>query len=107
MGEGQRAAEVRFTRFFHNTPVAIATLNRGGRVVQANASFSKLFGTLPRSGDPGEAESNFVPHVPSHRSSHAVASAGFCTKRCAMKPQITNPIAVTIMPPSTASLPEA
>jgi two-component system cell cycle sensor histidine kinase/response regulator CckA len=54
VGEGQRAAEVRFTRFFHNTPVAIATLNRGGRVVQANASFSKLFGTLPRSGDPGD-----------------------------------------------------
>jgi two-component system, cell cycle sensor histidine kinase and response regulator CckA len=54
VGEGQRAAEVRFTRFFHNTPVAIATLNRGGRIVQANASFSKLFGTLPRSGDPAD-----------------------------------------------------
>ena len=54
VGEGQRAAEVRFTRFFHNTPVAIATLNRGGRVVQANATLSKLFGTLPRSGDPGD-----------------------------------------------------
>jgi two-component system cell cycle sensor histidine kinase/response regulator CckA len=52
--EGQRAAEVRFARFFNNTPVAIATLDRTGRVVQANASFSKLFGTLPRTGENGE-----------------------------------------------------
>src|SRR4051812_43609413 len=29
--EGQRAAEVRFARFFNNTPVAIATINRAGR----------------------------------------------------------------------------
>jgi two-component system cell cycle sensor histidine kinase/response regulator CckA len=52
--EGQRAAEVRFARFFNNTPVAIATLDRAGRIVQANASFRKLFGTLPRPGDGGE-----------------------------------------------------
>ena len=48
--EGQRAAEVRFARFFNNTPVAIATLDRAGRVVQANAPFTRLFGTLPRAG---------------------------------------------------------
>ncbi|HEX2510169.1 MAG TPA: PAS domain-containing protein [Microvirga sp.] len=52
--EGQRAAEVRFARFFNNTPVAIATLDRAGRVVQANASFSKLFGTLARAGEGGD-----------------------------------------------------
>ena len=28
--EGQRAAEVRFARFFNNTPIAIATVNRAG-----------------------------------------------------------------------------
>ena len=49
--EGQRAAEVRFARFFNNTPVAIATVNRAGRVVQSNAPFTRLFGTLPRSGE--------------------------------------------------------
>ena len=49
--EGQRAAEVRFARFFNNTPIAIATVNRAGRVVQANAPFARLFGTLPRTGD--------------------------------------------------------
>ena len=51
--ERQRAAEVRFARFFNNTPVAIATLNSAARVVQANASFSKLFGAVPRSGETG------------------------------------------------------
>ena len=55
--EGQRAAEVRFARFFNNTPIAIATLNRAGRVIQANAPFTKLFGTLPRTGENGEGPS--------------------------------------------------
>ena len=52
--EGQRAAEVRFARFFNNTPVAIATINRDGRVVQTNAPFTRLFGTLPRTGEGGD-----------------------------------------------------
>ncbi len=58
--EGQRAAEVRFARFFNNTPVAIATLDRAGRVVQANASFTKLFGAPPRAGEGGEAAPIFA-----------------------------------------------
>ncbi len=49
--EGQRAAEVRFARFFNNTPVAIATLNGAGRIIQSNAPFARLFGTLPRVGE--------------------------------------------------------
>ncbi|KAB0266916.1 cell cycle histidine kinase CckA [Microvirga brassicacearum] len=49
--EGQRAAEVRFARFFNNTPIAIATVNRQGRILQANAPFTRLFGTLPRTGE--------------------------------------------------------
>ena len=36
--EGQRAAEVRFARFFNNTPIAIATVNRAGRVVQCECA---------------------------------------------------------------------
>ena len=52
--EGQRAAEVRFARFFNNTPIAIATVNRQGRLLQANAPFTRLFGTLPRTGEGGE-----------------------------------------------------
>ncbi len=38
-----REAEVRFTRFFNNTPVAIAGLNGKGKVVRTNASFQKMF----------------------------------------------------------------
>ncbi|MXQ10006.1 cell cycle histidine kinase CckA [Microvirga makkahensis] len=58
--EGQRAAEVRFVRFFNNTPIAIATVNRAGRIVHANAPFSKLFGILPRASDStGEGPSIF------------------------------------------------
>ncbi|MGL4243110.1 MAG: PAS domain-containing protein, partial [Beijerinckiaceae bacterium] len=39
-----RAAEVKFARFFHNTPMAIATLSKDGRIVQTNAAFARLFG---------------------------------------------------------------
>jgi two-component system, cell cycle sensor histidine kinase and response regulator CckA len=38
-----RAAEIRFMRFFHNTPMAIATVDRDGRVVRTNPLFVRLF----------------------------------------------------------------
>lgn len=44
-GDPLRDAEVRFARFFHNTPVAIATIDKGGRIGGMNASFMRLFGT--------------------------------------------------------------
>ena len=34
-----RAAEIRFMRFFHNTPMAIATVDRDGRIVRTNPLF--------------------------------------------------------------------
>ncbi|HEX8826537.1 MAG TPA: ATP-binding protein, partial [Xanthobacteraceae bacterium] len=44
----QRAAEVRFMRFFHHTPMAIATIDRNGGIVRTNALFARLFqGLLP------------------------------------------------------------
>src|SRR5690348_8348853 len=39
----QRAAEVRFVRFFHNTPLAIAAVDKTGRIVRANALAARLF----------------------------------------------------------------
>ena len=42
----QRAAEVRFMRFFDHTPMAIATVDRGGAVVRANARYAKLAQSL-------------------------------------------------------------
>jgi two-component system, cell cycle sensor histidine kinase and response regulator CckA len=41
--EPQRAAQVRFMRFFHNTPMAIATIDRDGGIVRTNALFARLF----------------------------------------------------------------
>ncbi|WP_404403242.1 cell cycle histidine kinase CckA [Pelagibacterium halotolerans] len=42
--EALRAAEVRFSRFFNNTPIAIAALDSAGRVVRTNAPFTRIFG---------------------------------------------------------------
>ncbi|MGE3149213.1 MAG: cell cycle histidine kinase CckA, partial [Pseudorhodoplanes sp.] len=39
----QRAAEVRFMRFFNNTPMAIATVDRAGKVARSNGLFARLF----------------------------------------------------------------
>jgi two-component system, cell cycle sensor histidine kinase and response regulator CckA len=38
-----RDAEVRFMRFFNNTPMAIATVDRKGRIARNNALFAHLF----------------------------------------------------------------
>src|SRR3954451_24970500 len=46
----ERAAEVRFMRFFDHTPMAIATVDRGGAVVRANARFAKLAQNLSPDG---------------------------------------------------------
>jgi two-component system cell cycle sensor histidine kinase/response regulator CckA len=43
----QRAAEVRFVRFFHNTPLAIAAVEKTGRIVRANALAARLFQGKP------------------------------------------------------------
>ncbi len=46
----ERAAEVRFMRFFDHTPMAIATVDRAGAVVRANARFAKLAQSLSPDG---------------------------------------------------------
>lgn len=43
-GDPLRDAEVRFARFFHNTPVAIATIAYDGTIGSTNASFIRLLG---------------------------------------------------------------
>ncbi len=43
ISEDLRAAEVRFTRFFNNTPIAIASFAEDGTMVQSNAPFQRLF----------------------------------------------------------------
>jgi two-component system cell cycle sensor histidine kinase/response regulator CckA len=39
----QRLAEVRFMRFFHNAPMAIATVDKPGKIIRSNALFARLF----------------------------------------------------------------
>ena len=51
----QRAAEVRFMRFFDHTPMAIATVDRSGAVVRANARFAKLAQSLGADAAPGRS----------------------------------------------------
>ncbi len=43
ISEELRAAQVRFTRFFNNTPIAIASFAEDGTMVQSNAPFQRLF----------------------------------------------------------------
>src|SRR3954469_17025119 len=51
----QRAAEVRFMRFFDHTPMAIATVDKAGAVVRANARFAKLAQSLNSNGAAGKS----------------------------------------------------
>lgn len=41
-----RDAEIRFTRFFNSTPVAIAGVNSSGEIVRTNAPFQRMFDTI-------------------------------------------------------------
>ncbi|MCX8568300.1 cell cycle histidine kinase CckA [Aminobacter sp. MET-1] len=41
-----RASEVRFTRFFNSTPMAIAGVDQSGRILRTNAPFLSLFSTV-------------------------------------------------------------
>src|SRR5262249_10261377 len=56
----QRAAEVRFIRFFHNTPLAIATVDKGGRIVRNNALAARLFGGILKGDAAGRSILNVV-----------------------------------------------
>lgn len=40
--DGSSEAEIRFARFFHSTPMAIATVDRNGAVLRSNAAFARL-----------------------------------------------------------------
>src|SRR6202012_1304508 len=56
----QRAAEVRFMRFFDHTPMAIATVDRSGAIVRANARFAELGQGLGCDGAPSKSIFNAV-----------------------------------------------
>jgi len=45
-GDAGRAAEVRFMRFFQNTPMAIATVDKSGNVASSNALYARMLQTI-------------------------------------------------------------
>src|SRR5881394_3309182 len=67
----QRAAEVRFMRFFDHTPMAIATVDRSGAVVRANARFAKLAQGL----SPDGAASKSIFRTVNARDRHLLIAA--------------------------------
>jgi two-component system, cell cycle sensor histidine kinase and response regulator CckA len=73
VAEGQRAAEVRFARFFNNTPLAIATVTREGKISRTNAPFLRLFGAEFRGQDAAETRS--IVSIVAEREREALAGA--------------------------------
>jgi two-component system, cell cycle sensor histidine kinase and response regulator CckA len=67
----QRAAEIRFMRFFHNTPMAIATVDREGRVVRHNPLFARLFHNVLRA----EGGARSISAVAAERDREALEAA--------------------------------
>jgi two-component system cell cycle sensor histidine kinase/response regulator CckA len=74
-GEGaadpQRAAEVRFMRFFQSTPMAIATVDKAGKVSRTNALFARLFQSVLAGGGDGHS----ILAVVSERDREALEAA--------------------------------
>src|SRR5262245_30704949 len=70
----QRAAEIRFMRFFHNTPMAIATVDKAGVVVRTNALFARLFSGMLQA-DAGKPEGRSILAVVAQRERSAIEAA--------------------------------
>ncbi len=68
----QRAAEVRFMRFFNNTPMAIATIDRNGKISRNNGLFARLFHELQADGA-AAADRSILAFV--HERDHAALQA--------------------------------
>ncbi len=73
-GDPQRAAEVRFVRFFHNAPMAIATVDREGRIARANAPFARLHHSVGK-GESLPAEGRSILAVVAERDRAGLAAA--------------------------------
>jgi len=68
-----QAAEVRFSRFFNNTPFAIASIDKDGMIGRTNAPFVRMFGDVGH-GD-GEAKNLPLTDVVAEQNREQLASA--------------------------------
>ena len=74
-----RAAEVRFVRFFHNTPMAIATVDKAGKIARANAPFVRLqYGVTKGDAQPAEGRSILTVVAEPDRAALEAAIAQGC-----------------------------
>ncbi len=71
----QRAAEIRFMRFFHHTPMAIATIDKHGGVVRTNPLFARLFHGARGGDGQGENDERSILVTVVERDREALASA--------------------------------
>jgi two-component system cell cycle sensor histidine kinase/response regulator CckA len=69
-----RAAEVRFMRFFNNTPMAIATIDRQSQIVRTNALFARMFQALLK-GEASLARGRSIRSVIAERDAPALDEA--------------------------------
>ncbi len=69
----QRAAEIRFVRFFHRTPMAIATIDKHGGVIRTNPLFARLFHGVR--GGQNESEDRSILSIVVERDREALAAA--------------------------------
>jgi two-component system cell cycle sensor histidine kinase/response regulator CckA len=74
-GDPQRAAEVRFMRFFDHTPMAIATVDKSGTIDRANARYAKLAQSLSPDGAAGKSILAAVKERDRGQLSAAIAAA--------------------------------
>src|SRR5450830_874663 len=70
----QRAAEVRFMRFFQNTPMAIATVDKTGRIARSNARFASAFEDMLK-GSEGLGDERSILSVVAERDRPALEAA--------------------------------
>ena len=70
----QRAAEIRFMRFFHHTPMAIATVDREGGIARTNPLFARLFHNLLRRAH-GEGAGRSISAIVAERDRPALDTA--------------------------------
>jgi two-component system cell cycle sensor histidine kinase/response regulator CckA len=67
-----RAAKARFSRMFHATPIAIATVDERGRIGDTNAAFARMFS---RAGEQYEAGEMALADVVAEDDKSALANA--------------------------------
>ncbi len=72
--DSARAAEVRFMRFFQNTPMAIATVDKTGRIARSNARFASAFEAMLK-GSEGQGDGRSILSVVAERERPALAQA--------------------------------